>query len=76
LVEDQNYQANLNACGLADSDVKRLEGLVEFSVAPAACNNIFGGAPPINLNSLFPLISFQDPLELDQCGRVAPEAVA
>jgi hypothetical protein len=65
LTEDPNYDANLRACGLTDAQVKRLEGFVEDSVVPASFNNIFRGAPAINLETLFPMISFQDP-ELDQ----------
>ena len=60
LIEDPNYDANLQACGLTDVQVKRLEGLVQGSVVPASFNNIFRGAPDIDLNSLFPMISFQD----------------
>jgi hypothetical protein len=65
-VEDPNYAVNLLACGLTDAQVKRLEGLVEGSVVPASFNNIFRGAPAINLESLFPMISFQDPTEIDE----------
>ena len=66
LVEDPNYQGNLQVCGLTDAQVKRLEGLVEGSVVPASFNNIFRSAPAIDIGSLFPMISFQDPTELDQ----------
>jgi hypothetical protein len=66
LDEDPNYNANLLACGLTDAQVKRLEGLVEGSIAPISFNNIFRGAPNINLDSLFPMISFQGSPELDQ----------
>jgi hypothetical protein len=67
LFEDpKHYDANLRACGLTDAQVKRLEGLVEDSVAPTLFNKIFSGAPAVNLESLFPMISFQDPPELDR----------
>lgn len=66
LTEDPNYDVNRQACGLTDSQVKRLEGLVEGSVAPTAINNIFRGAPAVDLQSLFPMITFDGPPKFEQ----------
>jgi hypothetical protein len=66
LTEDPNYDDHLAARHLTDAQVKRLEGLVEGSVVPTLFNNIFRGAPAINLEALFPMISFQDPPELHE----------
>ncbi len=62
--EDPNYEDNLEESGLTDENVKRLEGLVEGAVVPISFTNIFRGARDIDLGSLFPMISFQDPPDL------------
>src|SRR6478672_763680 len=64
-IDDVDYDAHLKMCGLTDAEVKRLQGLVEGSVAPSSISNIFRKVPPIELGSLFPMISFRDPVELN-----------
>ena len=50
--------------GLSELEVARLEGLVDGSVAPTLMRNIFAGAAPIPLRSIFPAVVFDGQVNL------------